>query len=302
MREGLAREFPGAGRALTWTRTSLFKREPLLWATVSAIGAGFLVTTFAQVLVRLGFFVFDAFGGRAAPFTLAWLPALFGTAAAVAIALRAGGRLSAALYLVYIAIDVALHIPGAVTFCERSGASVNQLAADICTPVGFLASYWARWSGIGLGLFLSRAIATPDEGRNVALRVAGTYAAMWSLALGVWSASMIHQADATGALSSSLMVSVLAVAAAVAAGVVAAQSDHRVRTASVVAVLLLVPWLTVQVPLLVSQIAMSAESVTPLEFLPAIIVGALTQPVAAVVLILAAAVTDRQRFIPRDTA
>ena len=287
---------------MTWTRTSMFKREPILWATVSAIGAGFLVTTFAQVLVRLGFFVFDAFGGTASPFTLAWLPALLGTTAAVAVALRAGGTLSVALYLAYIAIDVALHIPGAVTFCERSGAGVNPLAGNTCTPLGFLASYWAWWSGIGLGLLLSRAIATPDEGRNLALRVAGTYAAIWSIALGVWSVSVIHQADAAGALNSSLMFSVLAVAAAVAAGVVAAQSDHRVRTASVVAMFLLVPWLTAQVPLLISQVAMSAESATPSEFLPAIIVGALTQPIAAIVLVLAAAVTDRQRFIPRGNA
>jgi hypothetical protein len=302
MREGLAREFPGAVRALTWTRTSMFKREPPLWATVSAIGAGFLVTTLAQVLVRLGVFVFDAFGGRPAPFTLAWLPALLGTTAAVAIALRAGGRLSVALYLVYITIDIALHIPGAVTFCERSGAGVNPFAPDICTPLGFLASYWVRWSGIGLGLLLSQAMATPDAGRNFVWRVAGTYAAVWSIAVGVWSASVIHQADAAGALTSSLMFSVLAVAAGVAAGVVAARSDHRVRAGSVVALFLLVPWLTVQVPLLVSQIARSAESPAPPEFLPAIIVGALTQPIAAAVLVLAAAVTDRQRFVPRDSA
>ena len=128
---------------------------------------------------------------------------------------------------------------------------------------------------------MSRAIATPDEGANPAWRVAGTYAAIWSLALGVWSASGTHEADAAGALNASLMFSVLAVAAAVGAGVVAAQSDHPVRTASVVAVVLLVAWLTAQIPLLVGQIAMSAHNATPSEFLPAIIVGALSQPIAA---------------------
>src|SRR5687768_1332981 len=102
MRDGLAREFPGAVRALSWTRTPMFRREPVLWATLSAIGAGFLVTTFAQFLVRLGFFIVDAFGARTSPVTLAWLPVLLGTTAAVAVALRAGGALSVVLYLGYL--------------------------------------------------------------------------------------------------------------------------------------------------------------------------------------------------------
>lgn len=272
----------------------MFRREPVLWATVSAIGAGFLVTTFAQLLVRLGFFVFDAFGGRTSSFTLAWLPVLLGTTAAVAVALRAGGALSVALYLAYIAVETSLQIPGVLTFCERSG-SVSPLAPDMCTPLGFLASHWAQFIGIGIGLLLSRTITAPDEGRNRTLRVAGTYAIVWSLAVRVWSLTVI-QADPPGALNASLTMSALAVAAALAAGVVAAQFEHRVRTASVVALFLVVPWLTAQVPVFMTQSSM------PPEFLPAMIVGLLVQPVAAIVLVLAAVVADRQRFIPRDTA
>lgn len=304
MREGLMREFPEAVRAIAWTRarlpvrTSMFGREPALWATVSAVGAGFLVSAIIGFLVGLSFVVLGAFGVTT-QMTLGWLSALLGTAAAVAVALRAGGTLALALYLGYVAIEIALQIPGVMTFCERSG--FNAMAFQNCAPWGFFASHWAQWTGIGMGLFLSRAIATPDEGANSELRVAGTYAIAWSIVLRGWSMT-VPQADQAGALNASLTISGLAVAAAVAAGVVAARSDHRVRTASIVAALLVLPWLTLQLPLLSSQMAMAAQSATSSDLLPALLIGALSTPIAAFVLVLTALLADRQRFIPRDSA
>lgn len=300
MREGLAREFPEAVRALTWgrarlpARTSMLRRESVLWGTVSAIGAGFLVSSITQFLVGLSFDVFRLFDVTT-PLTLGWLPALLGTAAAVAVALRAGGRLSLALYVVYIALDLALRIPGVITFCERSGFQ-SLLEPNMCTPLGFLAAQWAQWTGIGIGLFLSRAIAARDNGPNLTLRVGGAYAIAWSIVLRAWAATVTQTGDAASAMNASLVISVLTVAVAAAAGVVAGLSDHRVRSATIVAVILVLPWLTAQAPLLIGQSAMSQE------FLPAILVGALSTPIAAIVLVLAAVVADRQRFIPRDTA
>src|SRR4030088_5380 len=122
MREGLAREFPEAVRAFAWTRArmALFRRESVLWATVSAIGAGFLVSAVTRFVVGLGIAVLLPAGVTTTP-TLAWPPVILGTAAAVAVALRAGGALSLTLYLMYLALDVALRIPAVITFCERSG-------------------------------------------------------------------------------------------------------------------------------------------------------------------------------------
>jgi hypothetical protein len=301
MREGLAREFPEAGRAVSWTSARLpvraFRREPVLWAMVSAVGAGFLVSAIAQFLLRLAFFLVEAFGGTTT-FPPTWVSTLLGTAAAAAVALRAGGALTLVLYLVYVTAEIVLQIPGAMTFCERAGPATSFA---MCTPLGFVTSQWARWSGLGLGLLLSRALTAPEEGRNLTLRVAGTYAIAWSIALRLWSLTVI-QTDQAGALNTSITLSVLTVAAALAAGVVAARSEHRVRTASVVAVFLLMPWLTLQVPLFISQLEMSAQSGVSSEFLPAMIVGALTQPIAAIVIVLAAVVADRRRFIPRDSA
>jgi hypothetical protein len=305
MREDLVREFPEAVRAIAWTRarlparTSMFRHEPTPWATVSGIGAGFLVSAIVGSLVGLVFVLLGAFG-ITTPLTLGWLSALLGTAVAVAVALRAGGTLSLALYLAYLGIDIALKIPSLITFCERSGFD-NLLAFESCTPWGFFTSHWHQWTGIGVGLLMSRNIVARDEGANPTLRVAGTYAIAWSIVLNAWSMTMAR-ADPAGALNASLMFSVLAVAAAVTAGVVAARSVHRVRTATIVAVILVLPWLTVQLPFLLSQIAMAAQIETSSEFLPAMLVGTFSTPIAAIVLVLAALVADRQRFIPRDTA
>jgi hypothetical protein len=298
MRDGLAREFPEAVRAFAWTRArlpSLLMRETALWGTVSAVGAGFLVSSITQFLVGLSFDVLRSLDVTT-QVTLGWLQPLLGTAAAVGVALRVGGKRSFALYLIYVALDIALQIPGLVTFCERSGLGRNLLAADSCTPLGFLATHWAQWTGIGLGLLLSRTLEARDEGANLTLRVAGAYAVAWSVVLHAWAGTVTQGGDAASALNASLTITGLTIAAAVAAGIVAGLSDHRVRTATIVAVILVLPWLTVQLPLLIAQSAM------PAEFVRAMLVGTLGTPFAAIALVLTAVVADRQRFIPRDDA
>ena len=305
MREEFAREFPGAGRVVASTRERLaarassLRRESAPWATVSASGAGFVVSSVTQLVVGLVMLVIRVFD-PSTPVTLGWLDALLGTGAAVAVALRVGGPRALAMYLVYLGLGTALQIPGVMTFCERSGFG-SLPAYEGCTPVGFLAIRWALWSGIGLGLLLSRAVAARDDGKNLTLRVAGAYSMAWSLVLGWLALTLTQSGDATSALNASLAVSALSVAAAVVAGVVAAMSDHRVRTAAIVASLLVLPWLTGQLPLLVSQIDMATGSTGGSEFLAAIVINLVSTPLAALALVLTAAVADRQRFVPRET-
>jgi hypothetical protein len=298
MREDLAREFPEAVRAVAWTRTrlparmALFSREGVFWATVSAIGAGFLVSAVAQFLIGLAFDVVRAFGPNTNVMPV-WIQVILGTAAAVAVALRAGGAVSLALYLVYIAVDLALRIPGVITFCERSG-SQGLTAPYLCSPAAFLAAQWALWTGIGVGLLVSRAIAAQEQGTNRTLRVAGAYAVASSIVVQAWAATIAQGGDA---MNSSLAISVLTVAAAVVAGVVAGLSEHRLRSASIVALMLLLPWLAVQLPYLLVEVARLSP-----EFVPAFLIAVLGTPIAAVVLVLSALVSDRHRFIPREAA
>ncbi|HJW49655.1 MAG TPA: hypothetical protein VJ726_09580, partial [Candidatus Limnocylindria bacterium] len=202
MREGLAREFPDAVRAAAWTRGRVGGRrpalwtEPVLWATISGIGAGFLVSFFAQALVGLASEALQALRGPA-PFTLFPMVRIAATAAAAAVALRVGGIAALALYLAYIALEAALRIPGVMTFCERSGGAgfVVLAGPNQCTPVGFLISFWPHVIAIGLGLVVARAIAARGDGINSLLRVAGGYAVAQFVVVQVWAAAVAQTAS-----------------------------------------------------------------------------------------------------------
>src|SRR5712692_10612247 len=155
MREGLAREFPVALRAAAWTRARVGPHtEPVLWAAISGIGAGFLVSDVGQALIGLTNQALQTATtpSRPSPFALFPFVAIAGSAAAAAMALGAGGAMALVLQLAYGALAIALRIPALMTFCERSGGGTNLLGPDQCTAVGFLTSLWPQLVGIGLGI------------------------------------------------------------------------------------------------------------------------------------------------------
>src|SRR3989442_6148754 len=143
MREGLAREFHGALRAVAWTRARVGRRlvlwdEPVVWATISGIGAGFLVAAVVQAAVGLANEAIQALRAPT-PFPLFPAVTIAGTAAAAAVALGAGGLAALVLDVVYVAVGIALRVPSLITFCERSGRVDNLFPGpDQCTAVGFL--------------------------------------------------------------------------------------------------------------------------------------------------------------------
>ena len=294
MREGLAREFPEAKRAVAWTRGRIggLRGEPVLWAAISAVGAGFLVGAVAQAAVAVANDAQLALRSPL-PFTLFPLVTISGTAAAAAVALGVGGFRALALYVVYLALAVALAIPGVATFCERSTGQLGLPNLDRCTTVGFVTSLWPEFVGIGLGIALSRTILTRGIGINSLLRIAGGYAVAVFVASHVWAATVGQAADHP--LPNVLTMAAGTAAAAVAAGVLAAHLPRGVRNSTLVGGISLLPWLTFQVP-------NGLRSLGPPEFVGPMVVIMATQPIAAALLVLTAAVAARRRFIPRDTA
>ena len=293
MREGLAREFPEAVRAAAWTRGRVARRlslrdEPVVWATISAIGAGFLVSAVAQALAGLAIDALHALKNPMQLFTLAPIVTIAGISAAAAVALRLGAPIAFALYVGYIALGLALGIPGVITFCERSGGQLPELSQ--CTVPGYLAALWPQLVGLGLGVFLTRAITTRGVGINALLRVAGAYAIALFVMRQIW-------AYTTSAQTSSLTIAAGMVAAAVAAGAVAAQLPRGTRSALIVAAISLLPWLA-QLPLTLSNLGPTLPS----EFFGPTLVAIVISPIAAAFLVLSAAVASRARFIPRDAA
>jgi len=306
MREGLAREFPGALRAAAWARARVGRRlvlwgEPVVWATISGIGAGFLVGSVVQAVVGLTNEAIQALRAPT-PFPLFPLVTISGTAAAAAVALGAGGLVALVLDVVYVAVGIALRVPGAMMFCERSGGANPFGGPDQCTAVGFVASLWPQFLGIGLGIVLARtSLMTRGGGTNSLLRVSGGLALALFVVNAAWGIAVAqsgYAAETAGGSTSALTIAAGIVAAAVAAGVLAAQLPGGVRNAAIVAAVWLVPWFALQVPFASRSLAESIAA----ENVIAIVTFIVIEPIAAAFLVLSAAVTSRARFIPRNPA
>ena len=296
MREGFARELPEAGRAIAWTRARISLRtEPVVWAAISGIGAGFLAGNVVRALVGVANQAMQS-ARNPLPFALFPLATIAGSSAAAAVALAAGGPIALALELAYNALGIALRIPGVMTFCERSGGTFpDQLGPDQCSAFGFFASQWPQLVGIGLGIAFARAIATRGDGINSLLRIAGGFAVALTVMTQVWAATVAQTASA---LTSGLTLAAGMAAAAVVAGAIAAQLPRGIRNAAVVSGFWLLPWLTSQVPLSLQSLGPTV----PAEFVTAIVITMVAPPIAAAFMVLSAAVASRARFIPRDVA
>ena len=297
MRDGLAREFPEAGRAVAWTRARIGPRtESVVWAAISGIGAGFLVSDVAQAVVGLASQALESMRSPL-PFNLFPLVSIAASATAAAVALVAGGGMAVALVVAYHAVGVALRIPGLMTFCERSGGGQNLLAGgpDQCSALGFLTTLWPQLVGIGLGIALARVITSRGDGINSLLRIAGSLAIALTILSQLWAATIAQSANA---LASGLTIAAGMAAAAVAAGVVAAQLPRGVRNAAIVGAIWLLPWLTLQLPLGVHSLGPGV----PAEFETSILITIVAPPIAAAFLVLSTAIAARARFVPREPA
>jgi hypothetical protein len=266
-----------------------------MWAAVSGIGAGFVVSNVSQAVVGLVNQALLAARSEL-PFALFPVATIAGSAALAVVALGAGGAAALAISLAYIALGIALEIPGLMTFCERSGLPFGDMqSAAQCTALGFLASQWPQILGIGLGIALSRAITSRGSGINSLLRIAGGLAIALTVLSQLWAATI---AQSTNALASGLTIAAGMAAAAVAAGVVAAQLPRGVRNAAVVGAIWLLPWLTLQLPLALQSLGPSVPS----DIVGAITATVVAPPIAAAFLVLSAAIASRARFVPREPA
>lgn len=305
MRDGLAREFPEAGRVVAWTRARLANRvalwsEPVLWAAISGIGAGFLVASVMQAMVGLASEVIQTLRAPT-PFPLFPAVTIAGSAATAAVALGAGGLGALAVGLAYTVVGVALRVPSTIFACDRSGGTIPFPGPDQCTALGFVASLWPQFVGIGLGIVIARtSLSTRGEGANSLLRVSGALAIAIFVVSEAWAIAIAQRgyaAEAAGALTGTLTIAAGLVAAAVAAGVMAAQLPRGVRNALIVAGVWLLPWL-VRLPTTLSNLGPTI----PAEFVGPTLVSIVVSPITAAFLVLSAAVASRARFVPRAPA
>lgn len=263
-----------------------------MWAAVSGIGAALLVSEVTQFLAGFAFHAIGPFVRNFGMATLAPVVTIAGTAAGAAVAFGVGGPIALALNVAFLGLGAALRIPSLVMFCERSGGGLGLSPVNPCAPEAFVASLWPQIVGIGLGVLLMRGAVTRGAGINSLLRIAGAYAIALFVVHNLWA---IGVARAVSPLASGLTISAAMVAAAAAAGAVAAQLPRGIRNALVVACVSLLPWLAVQLPLSVQSLGPTVEA----EFVALILASIVTQPIASAVLVLSAALTSRSRYVPR---
>jgi hypothetical protein len=300
MREDLAREFPQVARAasVTWARVRARRpvlwSEAVLWATLSGIGAGFLASDVAEFLAAVAVHILNPLMAGLGFATLLPVVAIAGTAVGAAVSLGVGGPIALALYVAYLGLGVMARLQGLAVFCERAGGGLGPSEPSMCTATDFALPLWPQVVGIGVGLALARAIMTRGAGNNSLLRIAGAYAVALFVVSQVWAAAVAQTAST---LTSALTLSAGTAAAAAAAGAVAAQLPGSVRNALIVASVSLLPWVAVHLPLTLQSTgqSLSAESVAVL------LIGTLARPIASAILVLSAAVTKRNRFVPRYT-
>src|SRR5436190_889843 len=140
MREGLAREFPGALRAAAWARARVGRRlvlwgEPVVWATISGIGAGFLVASLWPQFLGIGLGIVLA------------RTSLMTRGGGTNSLLRVSGGLALALFVVNAAWGIAVAQSGYAAETAGGSTSALTIAAGIvaaAVAAGVLAAQLPR--------------------------------------------------------------------------------------------------------------------------------------------------------------
>ena len=145
-------------------------REPVLWAFICGIGAGFLVGG-----------VLTSFFALASPILFplteprpSWLNGgaitRFASALAIgAVAMRIGGPLAIALDVIYELVQIVARLPGVQLACAR-----DQPTARPCDLGALVLAHWPTWLALAIGAALFFSLSTTgDRHPNRLLRSAG---------------------------------------------------------------------------------------------------------------------------------
>lgn len=249
MIEDLEAEFPELSR-LRVPRPRV-SREPILWAFLSALGAGFIANGIGEIAQAALWPVIvpptQPHPEWLTPFAVVRAAQLV---AVGAIALRAGGIVAFALCVGYEAALVIAQLPNRIALCER----VDPRDPAFGIPCGFgpiAASTWPTWLALFVGLIGSRwLLPSSMPGANTLLRAAGAFTLTLSLTFNAWmlgqtalmsGLAIVGWVDAQGSRSPSFLVAISTVFLVIEliAGLLAGVMLRRARPAAVLLLALL---------------------------------------------------------------
>jgi hypothetical protein len=279
MIDGLRRDFPQAFELARRVPNPRFASASPLWAVLAGFGAAFFVSAALYLVLSLIARVLGA--------PLVWIGGVAtvgGTAAALSVAHRVGGRSAVIVYAGVIVIERLLGLPGLMRFCL---AIVSD--APMCSPFAYVLSLWPEAIGAALAYWLVRVhwVQTTDGDRNALLEPAGALALTQGLAVAILSALLLS----AGAFEAAMLLLVSAAAGGAACGLVLLRrvaEPRQWRTLAIIALVVVGVWLLVGLPSFIGQIGIGGAAVGGLNLIglvsPLVEVGA-----AALVLYIAAA-------------
>jgi len=250
LREGLGAEFPFAKRAVDGlvaaVRSAHVSREAPFWAAVSGFGASWAVGVIGQAVAM----VLRVTGLRDPAAWLSGGVAIVGSALAIAVALRGGGRRALLWYAAILGlrtlIQLATALPGFFTFCERSSE---------CPLLQLVLPYVYLAVGVLVSAVAILRLRAGSPGPNAFLNGAGTL----SLLTGFEGVVFLF-AHPPDAVMASAMTFVLSGAAAFGAGIVLRLRSSRLAPAMLLTGSLLLLWVAVAGPFVWSTLASGGGS------------------------------------------
>jgi hypothetical protein len=248
MLDGLQRQFPQAFALAHRIPNPHVARAPLLWAVVTAYGAGFFVS--AAILIV--FMLFARFFGLPTEW-VGGLATVGATATALSVAYTAGGRDAVLICAGIFIVEHVLTLPGAMRFCL---AIVSP--TSFCSPLSYILALWPEVLGVALAYRLVRWWRVAEGSGNPLLEAAGALALAQNIFASILGALLVT----TSPFESGLLVLLAAVAGGLACGLAVLRrvAEPR-RWASLVIVALVVVglWLVVGVPSFLGQIGIGGK-------------------------------------------
>ena len=285
MLDGLRREFPEVGAYVRRIPNPRFARASPLWAVLAAFGAGFFVSAVVTVLFSLLLRSTTRETPLPAPFELARLAS---TAASLAVAWIAGGRIAVAGYVGVVVLERLLGLPGQVRFCSAYGQDPNFASAGACTLSGYAIALWPQLLGAALAFALVRWLRTGAGDRNPTLEAAGAFALVQGVGTLLLNVGLGPSAPGS---PWALLILFVAIAAGIVMGyTILRRSTRHWRTLGIIAVVLATEFVLLLLPTFASQVAQTRGTnlLGPFDLLT-YFSGLFTIAGAAIVLYMAAA-------------
>jgi hypothetical protein len=178
MRDVLRAELAGLPTIHIDTSRLRLGREPLFWAVLCGIGAGFVVGGITTLAVSAASpILFPPTEPHPSWLSLASISRTASAIAVGAVTVRVAGPTALLVYIGYDALGLIVQLPLRQFSCSRNPAGPGS-----CDLIATIVDQWPLWISLAIGAIVSRWVpASAEQHPNVLLRGAGAFGAIVGL-------------------------------------------------------------------------------------------------------------------------